>query len=119
MRLKLTQQQIVCLLTLLKNIHVVPFESSYEKELTIGVLKRLYSKLMLKGFHDKKVNSVQLEEETICALNYVMSKVGGFEMFQPLIASELNLTFSQVNKHYVGSLRFQENLIQINHEVQI
>jgi hypothetical protein len=117
MRLRLTQQQIVCLLTLLKNIHVVPFESSYEKELTIGVLKRLYSKLMLKGFHDKKVNSVQLEEETICALNYVMSKVGGFEMFQPLIASELNLIFSQVNKHYVGSLRFQENLIALNNSL--
>jgi hypothetical protein len=117
MRLKLNQQQIICLLTLLKNIHIVPFESSYEKELSIGVLKRFYNKLMLKGFHDKKVNSVQLEEETICALNYVMSKVGGFEMFQPLIASELNLIFSQVNKHYVGSLRFQENLIALNNSL--
>ena len=117
MRLRLTQQQIVCLLTLLKNIHVVPFESSYEKELTIGVLKRLYNKLILKGFHDKKVNSVQLEEETICALNYVMSNIGGFEMFQPLIASELNLIFSQLNKHYVGSLRFQENLIALNNSL--
>ena len=114
MRLKLNQQQILCLLTLLKNIHIVPFETSYEKELTIGVLKRLYNKLMLKGFYEKKVNSVQLEEETVCALNFVMSKVGGFEMFQPLIASELNLIFSQVNKYYVGTLKFQENMIALS-----
>jgi len=114
MRLKLNNQQIKCLIVLMSAIDLVPFSTGYERELTLHVLKRFNSKLKIRALSDKKITSIELEEDTICALNYVMSNIGGFEIFQPLIASELNLIFSQVNKHYVGRLRFQENLITLS-----
>ena len=111
MRLKLSNQQIKCLIVLMSSIDQVPFSTGYERELTLHILKRFHSKLKIRFLSEKKLTSMELEEETISALNYVMSNIGGFEMFHPLIVSELSLIFADVNKHYVGNLRFQENLL--------
>jgi hypothetical protein len=95
MKIKINQNQIAALVETLKNVEKVRFCTNYEKDLSVAILKAFTSKLLIRAFAQKPVQSIELDAATLHCLNYVLPQIGSSN---ELMYAEMSLLYKSINQ---------------------
>jgi hypothetical protein len=95
MKIKINQNQISALVETLKGVEQVRFATRYEKDMSVAVLKVFTSKLLMRAFSQKPVQSIELDEATLHCLNYVLPQIGSKN---ELMYAEMAMLYQSINQ---------------------
>lgn len=95
MKIKINNNQLAALIETLKGVEEVRFTTKYEKDLSVAILKNFLSKLLMRQFSFKPIQSIELDNATLHCLNYILPQITSKN---ELIYAEIALLYKSINQ---------------------
>lgn len=95
MKLKLTDHQLSVLILCLRDCENVTFDVHLERRLITAILKDFLKKLLKKSIDSKEKMTVELDDQTLLSLNFVLPQLRTGNVLQNVMMADLYQKINQ------------------------